>query len=63
MEKRFSVSEEAIYRRLILPEEDRARLDKPPWCGGFRWFRSTNVICLEHYRVTEIKPASRLKAS
>jgi hypothetical protein len=39
---------EAIWRKLILPEEDRnpARL----WLGSFRWFRSPNVIRLEDYR-------------
>jgi hypothetical protein len=32
---------------LVLPQEDREIL----WEGkGYRWFRSENVICLEHFR-------------
>jgi hypothetical protein len=26
------------------------RLTNAPWSGGFRWFRSPNVIDLEKYR-------------
>jgi hypothetical protein len=37
----------AFWRRLILPEEDRTL----GWDGrGYRWFRSENVVCLEHFR-------------
>ena len=43
MEKRFSAHEEAFYRKLILPEEDKDELT-PPRCG-FRWFRAENVVC------------------
>jgi hypothetical protein len=35
---------------LIFPEEDRALYTTEPWAGGFRWFRSPNVVCLEQYR-------------
>jgi len=31
------------------PEEDRRLLSPMPWQGGYRWFRSPNVICLEKY--------------
>ena len=41
--------EHAFARQLMLPEEDRARyLTK--WQGGYRWFRSPDVIPLEKYR-------------
>ena len=40
----------AFARTIIPPEEDRARLPLPPWNGGYRWFRSANVICLEKAR-------------
>jgi len=31
---------------MVLPQEERGR----PWDGiGYRWFRSENVIPLEHY--------------
>jgi hypothetical protein len=63
MERRFSVETEAFYRKKILPEEDRLALTGEPSKGGFRWFRSENVVCIEHYRPIEAKPAPRLKAS
>ena len=37
--------DEALLRSLIRPEEDRRRLHPElPWRGGYRWFRSANVI-------------------
>ena len=40
----------ALWRRLVLSEEDRLRLfpatTRP---GGYRWFRSENVVCIEHF--------------
>jgi hypothetical protein len=42
-------SEHQFARQLLLPEEDRIALGIP-WTGGYRWFRSSNVICLEKYR-------------
>jgi hypothetical protein len=41
--------DEDFLRRVVLPEEDRHRYGVP-WSGGYRWFRSPNVICLEQYR-------------
>jgi hypothetical protein len=37
-------------RDLTFPEEERARWTLAKWEGGFRWFRSPNVICLEKAR-------------
>jgi hypothetical protein len=62
VEKRFSAKEEAFWRKLVLPEEDHARMGVE-WPGGYRWFRGENIVCLEHYRATETKPTPRLKAS
>jgi hypothetical protein len=42
--------EHAFARRLTLPEEDRAQYTSARWEGGYRWFRSPNVVCLEKYR-------------
>jgi hypothetical protein len=42
--------EHAFARQLILPEEDRAKYPAVKWDGGYRWFRSPNVVCLEKYR-------------
>jgi hypothetical protein len=41
-------SEDAFWRRLVLPEEERRRLfPGVEWIGGYRWFRSPNVVPLE----------------
>ena len=42
--------DEAFLRQLIRPEEDRYRYSHVPWTGGFRWFRSPNVIPIERWR-------------
>jgi hypothetical protein len=38
-----------LMRRLVLPQEANRRLTQ--WCGGYRWFLSPNVICLEKIRL------------
>jgi hypothetical protein len=41
----------AFWRQMLLPEEDRLRLfpgtQRP---GKYRWFRSENVVAIEHFR-------------
>ena len=47
--------EDEEMRSLIRPEEDRRRLHPDrPWQGGFRWFRSENVIPLEQWRARKL---------
>jgi hypothetical protein len=41
--------DESFLRKVVLPEEDR-RVYGIPWPGGYRWFRSPNVIDLWRYR-------------
>jgi hypothetical protein len=41
--------EDAFWRKLVLPQEDRLQLGIP-WRGGYRWFRSPNVVCIEQWR-------------
>jgi hypothetical protein len=62
MLKRYSEKEEAFWRKVILPEEDHLS-SGGEWDGGYRWFRSENVICLEHYQAIKTKPAPQSKAS
>ena len=41
----------AFWQRLVMPEEDRRRCPSAPsWGGGYRWFRSANVVDLQRYR-------------
>jgi hypothetical protein len=43
--------DETFMRSLTWCEEDRRRLHPGvAWNGGYRWFRSPNVIPLERYR-------------
>jgi hypothetical protein len=48
--------DQSFMRKLTWCEEDRRRLHPGvPWNGGFRWFRSPNVIPLERYRSSSWK--------
>jgi hypothetical protein len=42
--------DEDFLRTYTWPEEDRHLFTTAPWDGGFRWFRSENVIPIERYR-------------
>jgi hypothetical protein len=42
--------EHSFARSVTLPEEDRAQYTSVRWGGGYRWFRSPNVVCLEKVR-------------
>ena len=55
IEKRYSEDDEAFWQKLVLPQEERVRLTE--WNGrGYRWFRSENIVCLEHFRRQEALP-------
>ena len=53
----MSGDDEAFLRNLVIPEEDRFKYMTKPWSGEYRWFRSPNIVCLEHYRRPPPKPA------
>jgi hypothetical protein len=43
--------DDLLLRRVVLCEEDRRRLfPASVWTGGYRWFRSPNVVDLEAKR-------------
>ena len=42
--------EHSFARSVTLPEEDRPKYTSVRWQGGYRWFRSPNVVCLEKAR-------------
>jgi hypothetical protein len=53
MVERDTDTDEAFLRQVVLSEEDRLRLHPTvPWTGGFRWFRSPNIIPIEQWRTT-----------
>jgi hypothetical protein len=45
--------DETFMRRITFAEEDRHRFTSTPWRGGFRWFRSENVVPMERWRRKE----------
>jgi hypothetical protein len=50
--------DEAFWRELTIPEEDRHLFTSMPWKPGeWRWFRSPNVVCLETWRRKKQPPA------
>jgi len=50
VDRMTNAEELQLARRWTFPEEDRAQFTAAPWRGGYRWFRSANVIDLWHYR-------------
>jgi hypothetical protein len=50
--------EYAFARSVLLPEEDRAKLTAARWEGGYRWFRTRNVVCLE--KVQRLRAEGRI---
>jgi hypothetical protein len=49
--------EDRFWQKLILPEDDPRRRLGAPWRGGYRWFRSPNVVPIERYRNKRKKAA------
>jgi hypothetical protein len=49
------LEEEAFLRQWTICEEDRFKFTSQSWSGEFRWFRSPNVVCLEHYRRRKVR--------
>ena len=52
--------EHAFARQVTLPVEDRHEIFAGGGIpnGGYRWFRSPNIVCLEKYR--RLKAAGRI---
>jgi hypothetical protein len=59
--RRYSEGDEKQLRELIFPEEDRRLYTSTRWTGGFRWYRTSNVVCFEHYRRLPATPISKSK--
>jgi len=48
---RYSQQQLETLLLCIYPEEDRRKYTAQKWSGrGFRWYRTPNVVCIEHYR-------------
>jgi len=61
--KRYNPEEEQFLRQFVIPEEDRHRFTTVPWTGEYRWFRSANIVPLEHYRRGRVEEGVRPQAA
>ena len=43
------VLDEGFLQTLVWPEEDRSRFTTACWTGGYRWFKSANIVCIEKH--------------
>jgi hypothetical protein len=48
--RRYNLQDEAFLRRVVFPEEDRYLFTTAPWRGEYRWFRSPNIVPIEHWQ-------------
>jgi len=53
--RRYTPQDESFFRQVVFPEEDRHLFTTAPWHGGFRWFRSANVVPIEHWQRVEVE--------
>jgi hypothetical protein len=52
--KRYNLQDEIFLRRVVFPEEDRHLFTTAPWRGEYRWFRSPNIVPIEHWQTPVI---------
>jgi hypothetical protein len=48
--RKLSEADEMFMREITPAEEHRHLFTSAPWRGGYRWYRSPNVVCLERAR-------------
>jgi hypothetical protein len=59
--RRYVKQVEEFHRRFTLPQEDRMQITDAPHAGGYRWFRSENIIPIEYFKRTEIRATAPTK--
>jgi hypothetical protein len=52
------VDAEAFLRSVTFPSDELSRFTTATPVGGFRWFRSPNVVPIEKYRRPLVRPPS-----
>ena len=50
LKRRYDSQDESFFRSVVFSEEDRHLFTTAPWHGGFRWFRSENVVPIEYWQ-------------
>jgi hypothetical protein len=59
--RRYNLKDEEFLRQMVFAEEDRHLFTTAPWHGGFRWFRSPNVVPIERWQRVEVTPIERVR--
>ena len=60
MADRYTAKEHEFLRSVCLfAEEDRHKFTSEKWRGGYRWFKSANVIPLEQWYCAQIESPRR----
>jgi hypothetical protein len=49
--------DDELVRRLVVPEEDRRTITSRPSGRACRWFRTPNIVPIEHYQLSDRAPA------
>jgi hypothetical protein len=60
LERKYNEADEAFMREITPAEEDRHLFTSAPWRGGYRWYRSSNVICIEQYERRASAPTAKV---
>jgi hypothetical protein len=55
----MKADDDAWLQEWTFPEEDRHLYTSEPWRGGYRWFRSSNVVPLERWRPADRRRQGR----
>jgi hypothetical protein len=59
LERKYAKADEYLLRDLVPAQEDRPLFTSAPWRGGYCWYRSSKVVCLEQYRRSRTRVRSR----
>jgi hypothetical protein len=46
LKRKYDEADETFMREITPAEEDLHLFTSAPWRGGYRWYRSPNVVCL-----------------
>jgi hypothetical protein len=52
MGKPLKDPDDEFMRKIHFAEEDRRHFTRLPYTGGYRWFRSPNIVPIEQARAT-----------
>jgi hypothetical protein len=63
LKRRYNMKDEEFLRGVVFAEEDRHLFTTTPWHGGFRWFRSPNIVPIEHWQRVEVEALKVIRSA